>query len=112
MPSLAALQTEELLKLLGEGILAIATSIGTAILAFEDYEDAVKAATGTTAAAETAMEMLEGFALGTSVTLEDVTAAFVELRTNGLEASFDALKSYGNVAAGLNLTMKETGRGC
>jgi hypothetical protein len=97
----------EALELVGEALLAISTSIIEAITSFEDLEDAVKAATGSAVAAEMAMAMLEEFALSTSVSIEDVTAAFVELRTNGLEASKDALTSYGNVAAGLNLTMEE-----
>lgn len=102
-----ALQNDEMLELAAEAVLAIATSIGTAIVAFEDYQDAVRAATGDSEAAGVAMEMIEKFAHDTAFSIEDVTAAFVELRSAGLEASKEALTSYGNVAAGLNLTMEE-----
>ena len=53
-------------ELAGEAILAIATSIGTAILAYEDYQDAVRAATGDSEAAAVAMEMVEAFAADTA----------------------------------------------
>lgn len=102
-----ALQQDEMLELVGEALLAIATSIGTAIVAFEDYQDAVRAATGDSEAAGVAMEMIEQFAADTAFSIEDVTAAFVKFRSAGLEASKESLTSYGNVAAGLNLTMEE-----
>lgn len=102
-----ALRNDEMLELAAEAVLAIATSIGTAIIAFEDYQDAVRAATGDSEAAGVAMEMIEGFARDTAFSIEDVTAAFVELRSSGLDASRESLTSYGNVAAGLNLTMEE-----
>jgi hypothetical protein len=101
------LLSEEILEVLAEGLLTVAESIVTAITAFEGYEDAVAAATGSSESAAAAMEMLEEFALNTTAGIEDVVAAFVELRTNGLEASKEALQAYGNVAAGLNLTMEE-----
>lgn len=102
-----ALQQDEMLELVGEALLAIATSIGTAIVAFEDYQDAVRAATGDSEAAGVALEMIEQFAADTAFSIEDVTAAFVKFRSAGLEASKESLTSYGNVAAGLNLTMEE-----
>jgi hypothetical protein len=101
------LMSDELLEVLGEGMLIVAESIVTAITAFEDYEDAVQAATGSSESAAAAMGMLEDFALNTTAGIEDVVAAFVELRTNGLDASRESLQAYGNVAAGLNLTMEE-----
>ena len=97
----------EAMELVGEALLAIATSMVTTITAFEDYSDAVRAATGDTEAAGVAMEMLEDFATNSAFTLEDVTAAFVNFRSAGLEASRESMSSYANVAAGLNLTMEE-----
>ena len=97
----------EIAEMVGEALLAIATSIGTAIVAYEDYQDAIRAATGESEAAAVAMEMVEQFALSTAFSIEDVTAAFVKLRISGLDASKESLTAYGNVAAGLNLTMEE-----
>lgn len=97
----------EAMELVGEALLAIATSMVTTITAFEDYSDAVRAATGDTESAAVAMEMLETFATNSAFTLEDVTNAFVRFRSAGLEASKESLSSYGNVAAGLNVTLEE-----
>lgn len=105
----SATREMEFAEILGEGILMIAEYIGTAIIEFESFEDAVRAATGSSAAAAEAMEMLEEFARDTAYSIEDVTGAFSELRTNGLEASKAALTAYGNTAAGLNLTLTEMG---
>ena len=102
-----ATQEMEAMELIGEALLAIATSMVTTITAFEDYSDAVRAATGDTEAAGVAMEMLETFATNSAFTLEDVTNAFVRFRSAGLEASKESLSSYGNVAAGLNVTLEE-----
>ena len=60
------LMGDEILELLAEGLLTVATSIVTAITSFEDYEDAVEAATGSSKSAAVAMGMLEDFALNTS----------------------------------------------
>jgi hypothetical protein len=102
-----ATQEMEVMELIGEAILAISTSIIKANTAFEDFGDAVQAATGDAEAAEIALAMLEDFSAATAISLEDATAAFVEFRTNGLEASRSSMEAYGNVAAGLNLTMEE-----
>lgn len=102
-----ATQEMEAMEIIAEALLAISTSMITAITAFEDYTDAVTAATGSMEAGAAAMQMIESFSTDNAVAIEDVTNAFVALRTNGLEASRDALTAYGNVAAGVNLTMEE-----
>jgi hypothetical protein len=102
-----ATQEMEVMELVGEAILAIATSIVKANVAFEDFGDAVQAATGDAESAQIALAMLEEFSAATAISLEDATGAFVEFRTNGLEASRSSMEAYGNVASGLNLTMTE-----
>lgn len=105
----SALQQDEVLEFAAEAVLAIATSIGEAITEFEDFQDALKAVTGAAVTSEAALAMIEEFAANTPFALADVTAAFVELKSAGIDSTKESLEAYGNVATGLNLTMEELG---
>ncbi len=74
----------------------------TPILAeFDRLNASLKTVTGSMQNAEVASAFLRRFATETPYELKDVTEAFIQLKSMGLDASEASLRSYGNTAAAM-----------
>ncbi|CAH1670799.1 MULTISPECIES: tape measure protein [unclassified Chelatococcus] len=68
---------------------------------FENLEASLRTVTGSAENAKTAMGFIDDFAVRTPFNLQQVTEAFIRLKSLGLEAGEDALTSYGNTASAM-----------
>ncbi|QSA98732.1 tape measure protein [Methylococcus sp. EFPC2] len=68
---------------------------------FDTLNASLKTVTGSLDAAGQASTMLRQFATETPYELKDVTEAFIRLRSLGLDASVESLRSFGNTASAM-----------
>lgn len=73
---------------------------------FQVLEAQIRTAIGTTEHAHEAFLALQELAGQTPFTLREVTSAFTDLVNKGLDPSEKALRSYGNIAAAMNLSLE------
>ena len=66
---------------------------------FESLIGSLKTVTGSAKGAQEAFSMIEQFALDTPYQLEEIIEAFIRLKALGLDATSEALTSYGNTAS-------------
>ena len=66
---------------------------------FESLIGSLKTVTGSAKGAQEAFSMIEQFALDTPYQLEEIIEAFTRLKALGLDATSEALTSYGNTAS-------------
>lgn len=66
---------------------------------FESLIGSLKTVTGSAKGAQEAFSMIEKFALDTPYQLEEIIEAFTRLKALGLDATSEALTSYGNTAS-------------
>ncbi len=73
---------------------------------FESLIGSLKTVTGSAKGAQQAFAMIEQFALDTPYQLDEIIEAFIRLKALGLDATSEALTSYGNTASafGKNIT--------
>ena len=73
---------------------------------FESLIGSLKTVTGSAKGAKEAFGMIEQFALDTPYQLEEIIESFIRLKALGLDATSEALTSYGNTASafGKNIT--------
>jgi len=84
---------------LGGGAVATAGLVIKTGASFESLRARLKTVTGSTEAAAGAFALIKDFAKTTPFQVEDVTTAFVRLKSLGLDASKESLTSFGNLAA-------------
>ena len=96
----------------GSGVVSmlskLAGAVGLAVLAKHVFDTNVEfqrlgaslvTVTGSTTAANRAFAQLQDFAKSTPYELSELTQAFVDLKTRGMDASMGSMKSYGNMAS-------------
>lgn len=66
---------------------------------FESLIGSLKTVTGSAKGAQQAFAMIEQFALDTPYQLDEIIEAFIRLKALGLDATSEALTSYGNTAS-------------
>lgn len=66
---------------------------------FESLSGSLKTVTGSAKGAQEAFSIIEKFALDTPYQLEEIIEAFTRLKALGLDATSEALTSYGNTAS-------------
>lgn len=87
------------------GGLALLKDIGTqateAAAKFQKLEASLKTVTGSSTGAQAVFASLQEFAAKTPYSLEEVTQAFITLKSRGLTPSMEALTAYGNTASAM-----------
>ncbi|WP_019223970.1 phage tail tape measure C-terminal domain-containing protein [Bartonella rattaustraliani] len=86
------------------GISGISRSLGFIVSTnreFEKLSASLKTVTGSVAAADNALKMVEDLAFSTPFNVQQLTQAFIKLKALGLEPSREALASYGNTASAM-----------
>ena len=68
---------------------------------------ALETVTGSASAGQAAFARLEAFAARTPFSVEELTQAFIRLKSLGLDASIEALTSYGNTASATGKTLEQ-----
>lgn len=68
---------------------------------------ALETVTGSASAGQAAFARLEEFAARTPFSVEELTQAFIRLKSLGLDASIEALTSYGNTASATGKTLEQ-----
>lgn len=95
---------------------AIGTSLGVGKLVYDliavnkefgQLKASLTTVTGSASAASAAFSQLEEFATQTPYQLTDVTNAYIRLKSLGLDASNDSLKSFGNTASAMGKDMMQ-----
>jgi len=77
------------------------------ITTFEKLEASLRTVTGSAENASVAFNFIQDFAATTPFELEEVTAAFIKLKSLGLTPSEDALRSYGNTASAMGKSLNQ-----
>jgi len=77
------------------------------ITQFEKLEASLKTVTGSAQAADTAFKNLQDFAATTPFQLEEVVKAFTKMKALGLDPSNEALRSYGNTASAMGMSLNQ-----
>ena len=90
------------------GVKLIAGTVNT-IRKFEDLSAQLKTVTGSARLASVALGEIQKFAAQTPFTVDEVTNAFVILKRNGIDATTDSLRAFGNIAAANNKTFTQFG---
>ncbi|WP_439813833.1 tape measure protein [Zavarzinia sp. CC-PAN008] len=80
-------------------------NIVTTTAEFERLRSSLDTVTGSTAAGGAAFEALNSFAADTPYDVQQVTEAFIRLKSLGLDGSREALESYGNTASAMGKTL-------
>lgn len=80
------------------GVNLIKGTVNT-IRKFEDLSAQLTTVTGSARLASVALGEIQKFASETPFTVDEVTSAFVILKRNGIDATTESLRSFGNIAA-------------
>jgi lambda family phage tail tape measure protein len=91
---------------LAAGVLSVASGFRT-LLETEQLRGALESITGSAAAARGEFEALAGIASETPFAIAEVASAFVALTNQGLDASREAILSYGNFASSQSKTLDQ-----
>ncbi len=84
------------------GFIAVKTAAS-----FEDYGSTLKTITGSQEAAKKAFDDLLEFTSTTPFQLDEVIGGFIKLKSRGLDPSQKALKSYGNTASAMGMSLDQ-----
>lgn len=100
------------LKSMKGTVAAIATGfaaryIASTIVEFERLQASLKTVTGSTDAANKVWRELNKFTAETPFQLEEVVRAYIKLKALGLDPSIEALRSYGNTASAMSLSVNQ-----
>ena len=105
-------QTDKLQK----GFMQLASGIGVAVLAksvvdtnrkFEDLEATLRAVVGGAEAASASFALIRKFTAQTTFQVDEVAQAFITLFQAGVKPSEDALRDFGNFAAGMGKSITQ-----
>lgn len=88
------------LAAIGSGVVRVAAD-------FESLRISLQTVTGSAEAAKQAFTDIQEFTASTPFQLQEVTNAFIKLQARGLDPGTDALRAYGNVAAGMSKTLDQ-----
>lgn len=91
----------------GLGLVGIASQVVRVSREFEVLRASLRTVTGSSAAATRAFEDLQAFAGQTPYDVQQVTEAFIRLKSLGLDASIASLRSYGNTASAMGKSMMQ-----
>lgn len=93
------------------GVAMGAAGVAGAVVGVQRQFDVLNASlvtvTGSTQAAKSAFSWIEKFATETPYQLQEVVGAFIKLKARGLEASEEALRSYGNTASAMGKSLDQ-----
>lgn len=89
------------------GLVRIGTGIVSVASSFETLKISLKTVTGSAEDAAKAFSLIERFTKETPFQLEEVTQGFIKLQARGLDPSANALRSYGNIAAGMSKSLDQ-----
>ena len=76
---------------------------------FEVLRAQLKTVTGSAELASVAFSEIQKFASTTPFTVDEITQSFVILKRNGIDATTDSLRAFGNIAAANNKTFTQFG---
>jgi len=105
-------QTDKLQK----GFMQLASGVGIAVLAksvvdtnrkFEDLEATLRAVVGGAEAASASFALIRKFTAQTTFQVDEVAQAFITLFQAGVKPSEDALRDFGNFAAGMGKSITQ-----
>ena len=105
-------QTDKLKK----GFMQLASGVGVAVLAksivdtnrkFEDLEATLRAVVGGAEAASASFALIRKFTAQTTFQVDEVAQAFITLFQAGVKPSEDALRDFGNFAAGMGKSITQ-----
>lgn len=91
----------------GFGAAFSVSAIYQTVAEFERLHASLKTVTGSITGATNAMDMIRGFAAETPYDVQQVTEAFIALKSLGLDASESSLRSFGNTAASMGKPMMQ-----
>jgi hypothetical protein len=94
-----------LTSILGSG--AIVASLISTQREFDKINTGLVTVTGSVSKAAEAFQLLTGFAASTPFSLQEVSNAFVKLKTLGLDPTESALRSYGNTASAMGKSLNQ-----
>lgn len=89
------------------GLARIAEQMVATTDRFQKLDDMLATVTGSSQAAGVAMSWLTDFAKETPYQLQEVIEAFVKMKSLGLDASEEALRSYGNTASAMGKDLNQ-----
>jgi len=91
----------------GVGIAAIAKSVVDTNRKFEDLEATLRAVVGGAEAASASFALIRKFTAQTTFQVDEVAQAFITLFQAGVKPSEDALRDFGNFAAGMGKSITD-----
>ncbi|EGK71901.1 hypothetical protein METUNv1_01679 [Methyloversatilis universalis FAM5] len=91
----------------GAAFTAVVGKVTTVQREFDVLNSSLVTVTGSAQAAERNFAWIREFAATTPYSLNEVTGAFVKLKALGLDASRDALESYGNTASAMGKSLDQ-----
>ena len=74
---------------------------------FDRLEASLETVTGSRDAAKSAFDVIQNFATTTPYQLAEVTDAFIRMKSLGLDANTEALRSYGNTASAMGKSLNQ-----
>lgn len=83
------------------GLRDVARFVVDTNVAFQRLQASLKTVTGSASAADAAFGAIKKFARETPFSVQEVTTAFVRLKSLGLDSSEEAMRSFGNTASAL-----------
>jgi len=92
---------------LGIGVAGITRDLFAVNVEFDKLQASLVTVTGSEAAAETAFKNIQKFASETPYQINEVTSAFIKMKSLGMDASEGALRSYGNTASAMGKDLNQ-----
>ena len=74
---------------------------------FQRLSAALQTVTGSAEGAKAAFDQVQDFAKTTPYELSEVTQAFIDLKTRGMDASMGSLRAYGNMASAFGRSLTD-----
>lgn len=91
----------------GNAIGNVIQDVVKANVTFQSLSASLKTVEGSVDGASRAWKEIERFATSTPYQVEDVTKAFIRLKSMGLDASMETLESYGNTASSMSKSLMQ-----